>query len=420
MTTEAIITLPDGRKARITGPNREGLIAKAEQLKSQTLTKPPPKPAGVMEAVTRGAGRTFIDNMLEIPKQVFQPEFGAIRPTQTLPHAALTAASRLLPTEHAPTGEDIVATAAAALPGGGDIQSQLQRGQQIQQDRPGANATGEVIGDVATLLTGRLPAANAINRAEQAFVAGKFKNLDNSSEFSRAWNKFVKSDFVKDVVKRPGFRAAETGMEGAVLSLMKDGDPLATGLYTAGAQLAGSGSIGFMNHFLEGKGSFGVRLGLGIFAASAILGTAQNLTGTGEGNIFDTLEANEMAYDKAALALALGVMGHASGLSRVRSGDVPKLGDAITSIPRGVVVSLIEDITHEREAGGDDVQNTMAHIMNNPDVFNKTQKTQLNAGMEKGTFGETVERLMQTDPRFAKIILKEPERMLRPAPQGGI
>lgn len=319
-----------------------------------------------------------------------------------------------------PRGSEIVAGALAALPGGkgslGDqYNEQMVRSAELLRQHPGMAKTGEVLADAATVATGRMPLAKATVRAEKA-IASAAPRINMPPGLRRQMNEIWFSDAMKSL-KRGAGRAAETSLEGATLAILQDGDPLETAMLSGGMQMGASTTLGILGATIPGKtGVFKglalpYRIGIAAAGASAMYNVLTNFTPLGQGNIFDTLEADSAAYAKVSYALGAGLLAGMVG-GRMRSGslseNLPWIPEALTAIPRGSMISVMKDLAAEKETGKLDVQRALLHLSTNPNVFNKSQITQLNAAFESGKFGETVEAMAQKDPRFAKIIDASP------------
>lgn len=299
-----------------------------------------------------------------------------------------------------PRGDQVVA-AALALPGGpGGLtdryQGEIARGQQLREEHPIASTVGDLTGDAATLFTGRMPGVNAMGRAEKV-IAG-LKNPIADPGFRRVAMEVMTSDAMKGVYRGLG-RAAETSLEGAGLAILKEGDPIDTALYGAAGQVGGSIGLGM------GKAVWKHPLWATVLGSAAVYQVAKDMTPGGRDRILESLESGS---SHAAHALMIGAVSGMVGAGRIRSADLPRVADAMTAIPRGAMLSLLSDMSKEEEAGGADVRNTVAHLVNNPDGFNKTQIGQLERAMTEGTLGDTIGKMVKTDPRFREIIDTDP------------
>jgi hypothetical protein len=276
----------------------------------------------------------------------------------------------------------------------------------MSREHPFANQAGEIVGDVATIVTGRLPLARGVGAAEKALKG--IRRADLAPGWQNVADKAFKSSSMKSLYRGMG-RAAEAGFEGAVLSMLKEGNPLEAGAYSAGAQMAGSGVLSVASDLFTTKGvlrslTTTQKLALGAATATALTGLLQQVTPLGEGNSYDAIRAMDTGYAKVAAGLGLGILATGAGFGRVRSENLPKLVDAVTAAPRAGVISLLTDLAKEKESGGDAVSRTAAHLAKNPDIFNDSQQKALNSAFEGGTFAKTVDKLLRTDPRFAKTI----------------
>jgi hypothetical protein len=391
-------------------------------------------PTSAMSAFKRGAASGFADNFLGLPDLAVQAGDRALKSASPLYRVAdpvdiarkvmgkLTGGAVQLPTEIGqrtpgfPTGDQAVAAASALTsdqPGGlvDRFKTEMARGQQMQEEHPIASGAGEVAGDVGTLMTGRLPLRASIANAEK-LIQGINTAKGLNPGMWRIVNEAVSSHTAKSIYQGL-FRAGETGLEGASLAVLKQGDPMTVGAFSAGGQLAGSTALSLGSHaWGHGLGGFGTRVLGAAAAGAAVARLAYEYTPLGEGNIFDTLQAFDGSFKHIAMALGLGVGAGMLGAGRMRSArlyqDIPKIIDGVTAAPRGAVMSIATDITKRLQAGQQDAARALTHLVNDPNAFNETQLKQLGNAVLNGRFGATVDKLLKTDPRFVDTIDSDP------------
>lgn len=340
---------------------------------------------------------------------VRKASFGYIDP-QASADQARASGQRLLP-----GGDQIVAAALSpTAPGGGVVdryRAELARGERMKAEHPIASGAGEVAGDVATMLMARAPFRQAVANGEK-MIAGMNTAKNLNPGMWRLVNEAVSSAPMKSLY-RGLYRAGEAGLEGMAMAVLKGGDPLATGAFAAGGQMAGSGLL-TLNKGLwgGGLGNFGARLAGTALASMAVTKLAYEYTPLGEGNIFDVLQAADSSFNHISHALALGVGAALLGAGRMRDakvyGDIPKLLEGVTAAPRAAVMSVATDVIKSLKEGKQDAARALSHLVNDPGAFNTSQLKQLSTGLESGKFGAAVDKLLKTDPRFADTIDSDP------------
>lgn len=302
-----------------------------------------------------------------------------------------------------PRGEQVVAGALAAkdfvtgdnFNPAAAYRTRMAEGEEMAQDHPFANAAGGVAGDIATLASGRLPFASNIAKAEKTLAA--LGPVGRNQTLTRDITRLFSSDPMKSLYRGMG-RAAETGLEGATLSILKGGDPLEAGGYSAGAQVVGSMSM------TATKALYKHPFIVSALGAAALFQVGKELTPGGENKFIPSLEAG---FEHVAHGLIIGGLA-ALSTGRIRAADSSKvvqaLADITTTTGRGAVLSLITDLTKEEEGGEGDVKRTITALTTTPDIFNETQLKRLQSAFDGQSFGATVKDMMKTDPRFAAAI----------------
>lgn len=403
---------------------------------------------GLGTAVNFGV-RTFLNNLMATPSATGELLAGGAAGVQTLaetpfqqgeqgfgqrfsenleqqqgqfPASALRAVPR-------PTVQDVgagMAAAPALMPGGQSpgeaFQEQRQRiarqEQQTREDHPIATMTGEIAGDIATLAAGRSPFASGLVRRsanrpvlqnkqarealetlarEDPELVPQVAQLIGSGRLARPgatrlWRRIKESDPVKSVARGSG-KTLEAGLEGAVLSAIKDNDPFVNAGLASGSQAAASmfGATLGVPSSLKG-------LAWRAVGYTALFRTLQEF-GPGEN---DTWDATDTAFDKMALGLTLGTASQALGgrFRGARPGqrfaeDLPKISDAINTIPRGGLLSVANRIQQEREQGENTTLATLEALQTNPDAFSEATANRLDRALKNGNFAEEIEKLSQ-------------------------
>jgi hypothetical protein len=325
---------------------------------------------------------------------------------------------RILPT---PTSNDVFAGAQMLGEGAGALTTgdfsqmsgfgeakanQAQIDAQMQENHPMANLAGELTGSAATLVTGKAPFSKPLARGREAQIATKeIKNaLNAASRYSSAkpgvqrylsgvWDNLVK----KGVTPAMG-RAAETGLEGAIISTLEGGDPMETAAYSAGSQLAGSTILSLMPTNEKNALRFA-----GAIAGMWALARFGQEFAPGENDLFD---AADFSFEKAKYMLLAGTLSGIAGAGRIRGefgNNFPVFAEAMTQIPRGAAVSMINRVTQEKEEGDDTTETVLRKLSTNPDYFGENVRNRLDRAIRNDNFGEELDKLMQNDSFVEKL-----------------
>lgn len=415
---EAIVTLPDGRRAKLTGPSREAIAEKARQISggggvlagSGTLQRGPSGQVtgstfdSAMPEIpqTDGAGTTFVGG---IGESLADSGMGLMKLAARDLGRGLLGPGAAQPIEgmlgNLPTGRDVL-SGIDALPGmlagnPGSFDEARQNRQASAEANPNASAFGNVAGDALSILAGRAPFVRA-NAAPKAAAAVK----EVAPGFKKFAQQVWESPAVQKLASGAG-RAGEAGLEGAALAALKDGDPLETAAYAAGGQAAGSLALQLADFsgakdILKGD----VFKGVGKLTMAAVLtGSAmQYLDAAVPGNKDWLIENIETGYDKVLLMMLAGAGAGLAGAGRIKGENFPVLADAVTALPRGAIISLWEDL-----AGNDDAKKAMSLLASRPDAHSKAQIQALEKGIfDKGeSFSREVERLREEDEKYREM-----------------
>lgn len=400
--------LPDGTTLEFPDGTEDSVI---DSVVRDLLASMETPEAGFGEAVARPAASSLIQNIMGLPDLALAagsrmltgaPIFGS----ETMPFQPALG-EKILPL---PSGEQVVAGAetAAQLPGAmfrgeamdipGRFQERQERAVTVAEQRPGATMTGEVGGDIASILMGRGGIRGMMNRlsrgkeipAIQALPPGGLKMLD---------------DLVQGVLKthlpRGVARAAETGFESAMLAALDDGDPSQAAAMAAGSQAGGSLILTLAKPFVSSK----PRMFMSLAGATLAFQLAKNVI---PGGADDLGESAESAIFKIIPTAILATLAAAAGFGRVPGGssvgkNLPKIADALTAIPRTAITSLIADFTEDEETGTDQTSRVMSRFIEDPEFFGANAVAIQDAFLN-GQARETINTLIGESEEFAQQV----------------
>lgn len=356
--------------------------------------------------------RTLADNVLALPGSI-----GRVMEPVT------KAAGIPAPNERsniAPTTGDFAA-GIRAIPGllTGDQGALLQEQERqavaddaFRQGSPAIASMGEVAGDIGGLLALRRPAAKRIRQVEDALV-GRQVTLPLRPGARVILESAINSPAARSLARGAG-RSLETGVDAAILSVLQGEDPTEIAAYAAGSQLGGSAILGGTKSlFTGGPLKAGAKLTL---AAGATMGVIQVMKSATPGGQDRILESIETGFDKVKWALFLGAASGIAGAGRLRSGEItrtlPRLSDAISTMPRATVISLANEW---RSASSED-QQRMERVLQlqaqNPEIFGPeaTRKIQKATEDSKTSLVETINSLSKNKAFREKLDAPEQER----------
>jgi len=361
----------------------------------------PVEQLGVGTSAIRGIGAGLLDMALGIPDAVARRGIETMFPPPVMgqdlrPQGVqdLLNQQRVLPL---PRGEEL-------MPGM----------EESQQQNPMATSFGQLAGEGVGLMLGRGMAKGGaggsgfIPKATEetgAYISAIGAKLTENPGMARAISDQFKRGVMHDLARAAG-KAAETSLEGAAVAMLQGGDPLEMAAYSAGAQVIGSAMLA-PSHGLFSGGALraGLKIGLAAAATMSVIQIAKSGTPGGDNRI---LESIETGYDKVLFAIALGGLSAAAGMGRVPGKNLPMLTDAVTAIPRGATLSILQSVLNDREQGVDTTERALTALATNPMQFNKSQRAAMERGLTDGSFGDTVNRLIERDPRFAARLDGEP------------
>lgn len=373
---------------------RRGQIAEQTQRMRQRLRP--------YEAAMTGGALTFVDSLLNIPRAVGDvlaiggaaAESGAALATgrpadfrsrleaqhEQFPAAAL----RGLPMPDAigveafmsaPVGQMIREGVGPAVSERREALEAHREG--LRQDHPIAYAAGDVGGTLATLLSARAPIAGQL----RDFTALRPRTARQAPRsVQREWEKFTNQRWVREAGR--GFRkAAETGMEGAVVALLSDGDPVDTAALAAGTQGLGSATMWLARKPVKRlvPTVIGSTLAYQMFTQAAP-GIQQN--------IFESLDAS---ISKVLAVSALGAMSGVAGMGRLPRETQEALGafgEALTPAMRTPMLRVFSELTAEREREEDTLARFMEQFSEDPDAFGESAVERVHRVLESEDYSE--------------------------------
>jgi hypothetical protein len=246
----------------------------------------------------------------------------------------------------------------------------------MARENPMATTVGRAVGDVATLATLRSPVARARSMAEisaaeraaqvraahqAAIEAGKIKGFRFADSLPDALREATaNSTGFGSLMNRTG-RAAETGLEGAALAILQDGDPMEMAAYSAGGQAAGSLLLGGLSGMFSGKMGIAGNLAVASIGVGTLVQLAKSAAPGGQDRI---LESVESGFNKVMLGLATGALAGVAGAGRFPVKSLPVLSDALTSLPRAATLSVLHDALNDTRA-----EKVINQFQSNPDYF---------------------------------------------------
>ena len=139
------------------------------------------------------------------------------------------------------------------------------------------------------------------------------------------------------------------------------------------------------------------------FATGALFQIMSQVTPGGANSLIDNMTTG---FGKVTLAMSLGAVSGLAGAGRLRgtkfADDLPMLADAISSIPRISVISLVEDWVNAPENERQVMETVVNKTAEDPDYFGKFT-TQIGKAMLKGGLNDVLEKL-SADETFQKLV----------------
>lgn len=378
----------------------------------KSITKQPEGTA--TSAILSGIGEQTLDNVLGLPENFINQAIGILSP----PGKNF---ERQRGNVQLPSGRDIFAGIDTVFNDKSFLENLGRRNQQAA-DRPIAQGTGEGLADAGLIFGIRRGAKRAVDqladRVTGKVSSGLARTAQKQGTFKAAGAEILQTPFLSKVARGIG-RSVEAGAEGAALAIVQDGDPIETAGMAAGAQALSSGVLNFSKWVKLPGGIAGPLGSLGATAMvnASLLEALEAIPGFGDDNSFDIDEGFEKAIYGMAIATTLAAMGFArvNPNTRIMSRFPEVFNDALTAIPRGVMISQMEDMVTEVRNGNDLPKQTMRMLAAEPDRIPAPIRRQLDAGLKKGSFVRVVTELSDDlaplvnvpDPRLAGVPLKE-------------
>ena len=272
-----------------------------------------------------------------------------------------------------------------------------------QEEHPIASAIGEGTGIAATFL-GLRGGFNGRKVIQKPDTSTSAQSLPDGSPVIPAiipgLKNYLNTVFSKFSNRIGGATedASKTAVEGYSLASLYGGNELEMAAIGAGTQVAGSIALWAMP--TSGLGAFKF---FGSLAALTALKRFGQEFSPGENNMGAAVDS---AFEHAKILLLTGLVAKISGTGRLnKNGDLmknfPKIGDAITAIPRNTALNFFNDLNNDRNLG-----EVAAKLVDNPDYFGDTATRvfqNIDFTEEDASFAEAVEYLLENDRPFAQL-----------------
>jgi hypothetical protein len=264
--------------------------------------------------------------------------------------------------------------------------------QQNAAANPLATSAGRAAGDAASLLALRpgdrmREILKLRGKAEPSARRGRL--LDREREdVEEATGKL---DEAAKVLKPWLGRTAEAGFDGAVVSALGDGDPVATAGWTAGIQAAGGAALGAKAWIWKNPGKAAFTLILGSEMWKAIAPGPQNIAESKD-------EAVRTFVGAYGLASAAGL----AGAGRPTGSFMRSLATA----SRGGVASVVTQLQEAAAEGKEDYARILDQIAKEPDYFGRETRARLERAAESEKPRELlneIDKLMEST-RFNRAV----------------
>lgn len=289
-------------------------------------------------------------------------------------------------------------------------------------DHPIATGLGNTGGDVMSVAAGRAPFAKNLSRnatrgmkdlppatldaldtiaKKTPEIMPDIVELINRGTLSqpgamRMWRQITNSGPFASVMRGLG-KSAEASLEGALLAAVKENDPLTNAAIAGGSQMAASTLSSVFSIPTSMKD-----LAIKSAAWVSIYSIADQFT-----EYASTEDAALGAFDKMKGMFTIGVLSHLLGgrfrgsnstIGRSFSENMPKLSDAINTIPRASMMSFINTVQSERETyGNSNTLQTLERLATNPAAFPEGIRNRLSRAINNGTLGAEITRLMTNE-----------------------
>ena len=440
----ATIEYSDGSTQRITARTAELLREKVQAIESGPVKPPKAKAApAYSETYAQGLLEGGIDMAMGIPKVVGRGLLGQLNSMANmqsgtdLPTFApqvpesfnkLPATSNplsLLGLGGLPSGRESMAGlegGIGAVVNGGSIDNGIKdansRREFIAESNPVTNQLGRVTAEAGSLALGRAPLVkgsggvfdDAVSKGINVFKGALGKKAGKGT----VANDILTSGFFKDSMRGFG-RAAETGIEGATLALLQNGDVKETAAVSAGLQLFGSAGGTIADEAMHGTfraltqrkpSGFNEKM-VSIAMSAAVAGALVNLLDVPLPGDDSVASGEETGFRKVVAGVLLGATVSATGAGRSSAdgmlSSLPKVADSLYALPRGAWLSLIEDYTSSAS-----VKRMVESLQTSPDAFSEGQINEIFKGIRSGNVAGAVDGLMETDKKFRESLTGPP------------
>lgn len=380
------------------------------------VLKPKKKKVPLSESFVSGAAERVAGNVLGIPEAVARAGLGA----KNIPNLIMGR-----PLERVTPGDSILglpdgrqALSGAQAIGGllkGEFNMEdtfneaLQERQEIESANPNMFSFGEFGGDALSLILSRSPRSGPggilDDAAEQlrGSVSSLIKPVGKTG-MAKQTKEIVDSQAFKDLARAAG-RSVETGLEGAALAMVQDGDPVETFALAAGGQLASSGALKFADGMIT--------MPLRLFGKSQLGPIEKKLVGVGvQGAILGTLfklfqqnpdVAEETAFDKLTYGILIGAALGLPGKRPKADGlleNFPTLADAILTVPRAGMIKAAQSMAEDENS------RLVAAAMTQPERFSQKHVEQFQKAVESGNLPEAAREIVG-DEDFQRALKDE-------------
>jgi len=282
-------------------------------------------------------------------------------------------------------------------------------------EHPIAEQAGSIFADIATLASARLPVVSLARKevvrrkAMGQATPGGYRSIPETphappippglrNQIDRIVNSRLASGVGRSVL-----RSGEAGLEGAVLSVLQEGDPLMTMAFAAGGQAAGGAVLG-MTAAVTTRPALLSAVAIGALAWQLVLMT----TPGGDDNI---IEATEKSLAKVGIVAGLGFLAAISGAGRAGAvpipmasltKNLPKIADTLFTAPRGVWLSLQSDISAARDSGDQTLGTVLKKFWEDPEYFGTAASVRISHAIlnESVSLATQVRELMKKSPEF--------------------
>lgn len=272
----------------------------------------------------------------------------------------------------------------------GTFQKNLEEQQRFAEDHPIQTAIGDIGGDTAALLAARPFTRRLFSGARAAPIAERAAEdiIDSAA------NRITK---VTGFAKKLGSQAGEAGFEGALLAAVGDGDPIATAGYSAGTQLGGALALKSATAFARYPWKTLGGIALAHWALRAV----------GPGNQGSLEDVRDESIRTMVTAFGLGAIGAMAGAGRLSPGTTAareSFIDALDTIRRAPVVSIIKQLNEAEQNGDNRLDRIIGKLIEEPDFFGREARMRIERAANSGksdALTKEVKSLMRSE-RFRR------------------